>query len=344
MPAITRDMLLRLPKAELHVHLDGSLRPQTMLELAAEHGVPLPADDADALGRYMRVDDAADLVGYLERFEVSLSVMQTAEALERIAYELIEDAAAENVRYMEVRFCPALNTEEGLSHEEVLEAVLAGLTRAQDDFDVLSGVIVCALRNQAPGLSLRLAQLAVDYMDRGVVAFDLAGAEHGHPAIEHAVAFDHAAAHNLPITIHAGEAYGPLSISQAIHRCHARRIGHGTRLHEDKDLLHFVRDFRIPLEVCPTSNVQTGATRELATHPIRMYYERGLVVTVNTDNRLMSGVDLTDEYEVLHRHLGFDWDELVDVSRMGFQSAFLPWPQKLALLARIDHEIAGLGR
>ena len=339
MPEVTRDRLKRLPKAELHVHLDGSLRPQTMLDLAAEQGVPLPHEDAVALGRYMHVDEQTDLVGYLERFAVSLSVMQTADALERIAYELAEDAAAENVRWIEVRFCPALNTEEGLTLEEALEAPLAGLARARDDFGIMSAVIVCALRNHDPATSLRLARLAVDYADRGVVAFDLAGAEDGHPAMEHSEAFDYAAAQNLPITIHAGEAFGPESISQAIHRCHARRIGHGTRLQEDPELLHFVRDFRIPLEVCPTSNVQTGATPSLANHPIRTYYDRGLVVTVSTDNRLMSGVTLTDEFDALHRALGFEWDELVDVARMGFQSAFLPWAEKLALLAIIDEEI-----
>lgn len=339
MDTVTRERLIRLPKAELHVHLDGSLRPQTMIELAAEQGVLLPHDDPESLGRYMHVDEVTDLTGYLERFAVSLSVMQTAESLERVAYELAEDAGAENVRWIEPRFCPALNTEEGLTLDEALEAALAGLERGRHEFGVMSGVIVCALRNMDPALSLRLAKLAVDYADRGVVAFDLAGAEHGYPAIDHADAFDHAAAHNLPITIHAGEAYGPESIAQAIHRCHARRIGHGTRLHEDEDLLHYVRDFRVPLEVCPTSNVQTGATRALGTHPIRTYYDRGLVVTVSTDNRLMSGVTLTDEYEALHRSLGFSWDELVDVTRMGFQSAFLPWPEKLALLAIIDEEI-----
>lgn len=342
MPDVTRDLLTRLPKAELHVHLDGSLRPQTMIEIAEESGVLLPHTDAQSLGRYMHVDEATDLPGYLERFGVSLSVMQTADALERIAYELAEDAARENVRWIEVRFCPALNIEEGLTLEEALEAPLAGLARAREDFGIMSGVIVCALRSRHPRESMRLAQLAVDYMDRGVVAFDLAGAEDGYPASDHAEAFDHAAAHNLPITIHAGEAYGPESINQALHRCHARRIGHGTRLGEDADLLHYVRDFRIPLEVCPTSNVQTGATRALSTHPIRTYYDRGIVVTVSTDNRLMSGVTLTDEFVALHEHLDFGWDELVDVARMGFQSAFLPWPEKLALLSIVDEEIGRL--
>lgn len=339
---IDRERLLRLPKAELHVHLDGSLRPATMLELADEQGVPLPHQDEAALRDYMHVRDAADLVGYLERFELSLAVMQTEPALERIAYELAADAAAENVRYIEVRYSPALLTEEGLSLEAAVEAPLAGLRRAFDEFGILSGIIICAIRSMSSAMSLRLAQLAVDYRDRGVVAFDLAGAEAGHPSIDHAVAFDLAALSNLPVTIHAGEAWGPLSIAQALHRCHARRIGHGTRLGEDAELLDFVRDFRIPLEVCPTSNVQTHATPALENHPLRTYYDHDVVVTVNTDNRLMSGVSLTDEYQRIHEALDFEWAELVDIARMGFQSAFLPYPQKLALLADVDREIIEL--
>ena len=344
MPTVTRELLERLPKAELHVHLDGSLRPETMLELAARHGKPMPADEPEALRDFMHVRDARNLVDYLARFETTLSVMQTGDALERIAYELAEDAARENVRWLEVRFCPALNTEGGLTLEQALEAPLAGLARAREDFGILSGVIVCALRSRDPMESMQLARLAVDYMNRGVVAYDLAGAEHGYPASDHADAFDHAAANNLPITIHAGEGYGPESINQALHRCHARRIGHGTRLGEDAALFAYVRDFRVPLEVCPTSNVQTGATRQLSTHPIRTYYDRGVVVTVSTDNRLMSGVTLTDEYVALHQHLGFSWEELVDVSRMGFQSAFLSWPEKMALLAIVDEEIGRLSQ
>lgn len=341
---VTRELLERLPKAELHVHLDGSLRAETMLELADEQGVPLPHAEPDALRDFMHVADAADLVGYLERFELSLAVMQTEAALERVAYELAQDAAAENVRYIEVRYSPALLTEEGLSLEAAVEAPIAGLRRAYDDFGIVSGIIICAIRSMSPETSLRLADLALDYQDRGVVGFDLAGAEAGFPSIEHADAFDRVAYGNLPATVHAGEAWGPDSIAQALHRCHARRIGHGTRLGEDRDLLDFVRDFRIPLEICPTSNVQTHATPSLDNHPLRVYYDHGVVVTLSTDNRLMSGVSLTDEYERVHQALRFDWEELVDITRMAFQSAFLPYPEKLALLAAVDDEIGRLNR
>jgi adenosine deaminase len=337
---MNRELLHALPKADLHVHLDGSLRPETMLELAAEYGKSLPVSGPDALRDYMYVRDARDLVDYLDRFAITLSIMQTAEALERIAYELAEDAAAENVRYMEVRFCPALNTRNGLTAEAVLDAALHGLRRAETEHEITTSLIVCALRNMPPAASLDMARLAVSFRDRGVVAFDLAGAEHGHPPSEHIEAFQLAADANLGITIHAGEAFGPASIHQALHRCHARRIGHGTRLWEDADLMRFVNDFRIPVEACLTSNVQTRAAASLEEHPLRLYYEQGLIVTLNTDNRLMSGTSVTDEFMHAHESFGFGWDELCEIALMGFQSAFLPWQEKVAMVETVRTEIA----
>jgi adenosine deaminase len=337
---ITRELIRSLPKTDLHVHLDGSLRPATMLELAQEAGMHLPFHDADALADYMHVRNARDLVEYLDRFETTISLMQTAPAIERVAYELAIDAAAENVFYMEVRFCPHLNTRMGLSHGAVLEAALRGLRRAEMETEIQTGVIVCAMRQDTPGMSLELARVAVDFMDRGVVAFDLAGPEAGYPPGLHRAAFDFAANANLPITVHAGEAHGSASIHEAIHTCHARRIGHGTRLHEDPDLLRFVNDFRIPLEVCLTSNVQTCVTPVMAEHPARLYYEHGLVVTLNTDNRLMSRTTVTDELLAAHTQLGFDWDALCDVILMGFEAAFLPFPEKSALIEDVAAELA----
>lgn len=334
--------LRALPKAELHVHLDGSLRPGTLIELARGHGELLPSSDPDAVARFMHVTDARDLVDYLDRFRITLSVMQTAEALERIAYELAADAAQENVRYVEVRFCPILNTSAGLTPHEVVEATLQGLRRAEMDHGIRSGVIVCALRSLDPQVSLQMAELALDFQGRGVVAFDLAGAENGNPPSDHITSFQLAADANLPITIHAGEAYGTPSIHEAIHYCHARRIGHGTRLFEDPDLLRFVNDFRIPLEVCLTSNVQTRAVPRASEHPLRLYYDHGLVVTLNTDNRLMSGTTLTDEYRIAHEELGFTWEELCDLAMMSFESAFLPWSEKQALLADVRAVLAEL--
>jgi adenosine deaminase len=339
---VTKERLRQLPKAELHVHLDGSVRPETMIELARAYGKTLPAWEPETLRDYMHVKDARDLVDYLARFDITLSVMQTAEALERIAYELVEDLAGENVRYVEVRYSPVLNTREGLSPEEAVEAPLRGLFRGEKDFGVRTGLIICGLRHLSPETSLMLAELAVAYRDRGVVAFDLAGAENGNPPKAHQAAFDLAANHNLPITIHAGEAYGAPSIHQAIHTCHANRIGHGTRLFEDVALMQYVNDFRIPLEINLTSNVQTRAVTGFETHPLRMYYDEGLVVTLNTDNRLMSATTVTEEYWRAHRHLGFTWEELCDMALMSFESAFLPYQEKISLLEEVAEEIEDL--
>jgi adenosine deaminase len=338
-----RQRLQQLPKAELHVHLDGSLRPATLIELARASGVTLPVSAPDALAGYMHVTDARHLEDYLDRFQITLSVMQSAEALERIAFELAEDAAHENVRYLEVRFCPVLNTHGGLSPHGVVEAALRGLRRAEKELDIRSGVIVCALRNLDPKVSLNMAEVAVDFRDRGVVAFDLAGAENGNPPSEHIQAFQCAVDANLPITIHAGEAYGTPSIHEAVHYCHARRIGHGTRLFEDPELMRFVNDFRIPLEICLTSNVQTRAVPAVSDHPLRLYYDQGLVVTLSTDNRLMSATTLTEEYHLAHTELGFEWRELCDLALMSFESAFLPWAEKQALVVDVRSEIEGLG-
>lgn len=337
-----RDRLLRLPKAELHVHLDGSLRPDTMLELARTRGVELPAATSEALASYMAVSEADTLEAYLARFAVTLAVMQDAEAIERIAYELAVDHAEENVRYVEVRFCPLLNTERRLTAVEAVDAALAGLRRAEADHDVRTGLIVCTLRTFAPVLSLELAELAVASLDRGVVGFDLAGAESGYPVRDHAAAFDRAAAGGVPITIHAGEAFGPDSIRQAVELGHARRIGHGTRLHENRQLLELVRRSATPLEVCLTSNVQTGVVASLSAHPARRYHLAGIPISLATDNRLISGVTLTQEYVHAHAALGFTWPELVDVARAGFEHAFAPREVRDELLRRFDEEVAAL--
>jgi adenosine deaminase len=339
---ITRELLHRLPKTDLHVHLDGSLRPSTMLDLAGEAGVALPVSDPEALRAWMRVSDGVGLVEYLKRFETTLALMQTAPAIQRIAYELAEDASAENVRYMEVRFCPELNTRGGLASADVLEAALAGLRRAEAEHDITTAVIVCGLRNLPVQTSIEMAELAVAYKDRGVVAFDLAGAERGHPPIDHQPAFQIAADANMPVTIHAGEAFGPASIHQALHSCNARRIGHGTRLWEDGDLMRFVNDFRIPVEVCLSSNVQTHAAPSLEEHPLRLFYDHGLVVHLNTDNRLMTDTTVTDEFLRAHQALDFQWEELCELALMGFESAFLPWPEKTALVAAAREEIMTL--
>ena len=342
MPAITRALLERLPKAELHCHLDGSVRPETLLELGREYGRAMPADDADALREYMLVRDARNLEEYLTRFDITLSVMQRAEAIERIAYELLEDAAREGVRYLEIRYAPNLNAAEGLAYGAAVEASLRACDRAWRDFGIRGRVIVCAIRTQSTELALELARLAVAYRDRGVVAFDLAGGERGNPASRFASAFAYARVHDLPCTIHAGEGDGAHSVRDAVQRCCASRIGHATRLFEDPSLMRYVNDRRIPLEICLTSNVQTRAAESYETHPLRTYFDQGQNVVLNTDNRLMSGVTLTDEYALAARHLGFGFDELAQVALNGFASAFAPWKEREAMMAEARRDIAAL--
>jgi adenosine deaminase len=341
-PPVTRELLHRLPKAELHVHLDGSLRPETMLELAAEYGKPMPAGDAEELRDYMHVQDARNLVEYLQRFEVTLSVMQTADALERIAYELAADLAEENVRYAEIRYSPILNTREGLPLTEAVEAPLRGLRRAEQEFGIRTGIIICGIRNMEPATSRDLADLTVAFKGRGVVAFDLAGAEYNYPAKKHKDAFFTVINKNMAATIHAGEAYGPESIHQALHYCKAHRIGHGTRLYEDPDLMQYVKDFRIPIEICLTSNIQTRAAPSFEEHPLRRYYDADLVLSLNTDNRLMSATTVTEEFWRAHTYQRFTWDELVDLAMMAFEAAFLHWQEKKELLGQVEAEIREL--
>ena len=342
MTLITSELLRRLPKAELHCHLDGSVRPETLIELGREYRQPMPATDPDALREYMRVDDARHLEDYLARFHVTLSVMQTAEALERIAYELAVDAGKEGVRYIEVRYAPVLNTQQGLSLGEAVEAPLRGLRRAERDGGPIGRVIVCGLRNLSPEISLELARLAVSYRDRGVVAFDLAGGEVGNPASAHAAAFAFAREHDLACTCHAGEGADASYVREAVHVCGANRIGHATHLIEDESLTQYVNDRRIALEICLTSNVQTRAVDSYEQHPLRQYFDRGMNVVLNTDNRLMSGTTLVDEYRHAAKELDFTFNELSEIALNGFASAFLPWEEREVLIARARAEIAEL--
>lgn len=344
MAPIAREILRRLPKAELHCHLDGSVRPQTLIDLGTELDIPMPASDAESLRAHMKVTDARNLEDYLERFETTLSVMQTGPALERIAYELAEDAARDGVRYIEVRYAPVLNVRSGLTLEEAVEAPLRGLARAHTEHGVIGRVIICAIRNMPTRDSQMLSELAVAYRHRGVVGFDLAGGEVGFPASAHAAAFAYARRHDLACTCHAGEGDGADSVRQAVHVCGANRIGHATRLIEDTSLTDFCNDRRIPLEICLTSNVQTRAVDSYASHPFREYFDRGLNVVLNTDNRLMSDVTLTDEYVHAAESQHFSLDELARVALNGFESAFLPHEERVRMIADAERDIALLRR
>jgi len=329
-----------LPKTDLHVHLDGSLRLETILELAREQGVELPAIDAPGLnsaigsGRHF-----GSLVEYLRGFDITLRVMQTEEALERIAFELAEDAHRENVLYMEVRYAPMLHTRLGLKLTKVVEAVLAGLRRARETYGIKSNVIICGIRNISADSSYQMAELAVAYKSRGVVGFDLAGAEADFPAKHHRAAFQLVRDNNVNCTIHAGEAYGPESIAQAIHVCGAHRIGHGCRLREDGDLLHYIIDHRIPLECCPSSNVQTGAVKDFANHPLKLYFDLGVRVTINTDNRLITDTSVSKELYLVHAKLGVPFVDIKSMILAGVKSSFQPFHEKQAAVRRVAAEL-----
>jgi adenosine deaminase len=330
----------QLPKTDLHVHLDGSLRLETILDLAEKHGIELPSRDPAELRRAMNLgQNCGSLVEYLKAFDVTLRVLQHEDALYRVAYELAEDAARENVRYMEVRYSPMLHTQRGLRLTQVVEAVLAGLRAAHDSLGIESNVILCGIRNISSASSLEMAELAVAYKGRGVVGFDLAGAEYDHPAKHHKAAFQLVRDNNINCTIHAGEAYGPESIAQALHVCGAHRIGHGCRLREDGDLLHYINDHRIPLEACPSSNVQTGAVKDLASHPLKLYASLGLRVTVNTDNRLVTDTTVSQELWHCHTGMGLSLYDIKQIIIAGFKSAFLPFHIKQAYLRRVVEEL-----
>ncbi|HEV7837364.1 MAG TPA: adenosine deaminase [Gemmatimonadaceae bacterium] len=337
--SIFSNRLRELPKAELHCHLDGSLRPSTLLELAKDRRIKLPGSSVEEMRDYMRVDDARTLEDYLKRFDITVSVMQSEDALERIAYELAEDAAEDGVRYIEVRNAPILNVVQGLNLVQAVEAPLRGLRRAEKEFGIVSRFIICSLRQYPPATSLEMARLAVEFKNDGVVAFDLAGGEKGFPASVHADAFRYARENDLAVTVHAGEGDGAASVREAVHLCGANRIGHGTRLIDDPDLTQYVNDRRIALEICLTSNVQTKAAESYAAHPLREYFDRGLNVTLNTDNRLMSATTLTDEYVHAAEHLGFTVDELAGIALNGFESAFLPWEERLMLIEEVSERI-----
>ena len=339
---LTRELIGRLPKAELHTHLDSSLRPETMMELARDVGFELPARDPAALRRFMRADDAANLEDYLKRFDYTIPLLQTPGAIERVAYEMVEDAARDNVRYLEVRYCPHLSQRGGMTLDAVMEAELRGLGRGERDFGCVARVINCSLRHYDPALSVEIAECSVRFRDRGVVAFDLAGGEAGRPPGNHRAAFDVAAGGLLGITVHAGEAAGPQSIAEAVHLCHANRIGHGTRLYESPELQAYIRDRRILIEANITSNVQTRAVRSASEHPVRAYFDAGLNVTLCTDGWLMAGVSLSDEYWLAHTDLGFSRPEIDQLILNGFAEAFLPWPERLELLTRVRGELADI--
>lgn len=340
--AITPELIRRAPKALLHDHLDGGLRPATVVELAEEHGYRnLPTHDtADLATWFNRGAKRNDLVLYLETFAHTVGVMQHRDAIERVAYECAVDLAADGVVYAEVRMAPELCTEQGLTLDEVVEAMLDGFARGRAETGITIYLICSAMRTAAR--SLEIAQLAVRWRDRGVVGFDIAGAEAGHPPTRHLDAFHFVQHENFHATIHAGEAFGLPSIWEAVQFCGAERLGHGVRIVDDISgpegdeqlgrLAQYVRDRRIPLELCPTSNVGTGVCPSIATHPIGLLRRLRFRVTVNTDNRLMSATSMTHEFWQLHQAFGWGLDDIEWMTINAMKSAFAPFPERLEMI------------
>ncbi len=346
-PVLTRELLVQAPKVLLHDHLDGGLRPATVLELAAECGYDgLPTRDADALAAWFVADaPGGDLVRYLEGFAHTTAVMQRREHLERVAAECALDLARDGVVYAEVRFAPELHTREGLSLDQVVTAVLTGLARGTADARregraIIVRTILSAMRQAA--LSETIAALAGARRDEGVCGFDIAGPEDGFPPTRHLRAFQMVKRDNFHMTIHAGEAFGLPSIWEALQFCDAERLGHGVRIIDDITnvdgeyrlgrLANYVRDRRIPLEVCPTSNVHTGVVPSVAAHPIELLRQLRFRVTVNTDNRLMSGTSLSAEIAAGVAAFGWTLADVEWLTLNAAKSAFFPFDQRLALI------------
>ncbi|MCE7078621.1 adenosine deaminase [Streptomyces sp. ST2-7A] len=348
----TPEQILRAPKVLLHDHLDGGLRPSTVAELAAEQGyanLPVPADDSEALGRWFReAADSGSLERYLETFEHTCAVMQTRDALARVAREAVLDLAADGVVYAEIRYAPEQHLAAGLTLEQVVEAVNDGFREGEREAAgegrrIRVGALLTAMRHAAR--SLEVAELANRYRDGGVVGFDIAGAEAGYPPTPHLDAFEYLKRENNHFTIHAGEAFGLPSIWQALQWCGADRLGHGVRIIDDIEidpaapegarlgrLAAYVRDRRVPLEMCPTSNLQTGAAESYERHPIGLLRRLGFRVTVNTDNRLMSGTTMSREFEELARAFDYTLDDLQWFTVNAMKSAFIPFNERLVMI------------
>ena len=343
MASPTTAELREAPKVLLHDHLDGGVRPATVIELAEQNGYQdLPTHDAGELATWMvRGASRLNLVLYLETFAHTVGVMQTADALHRVAAECAEDLADDGVVYAEVRFAPELHVEGGLTLDEVVEATLAGFRDGSEGRNIRIGTLVTAMRHAAR--SVEIAELAVRHRDNGVVGFDIAGAEAGNPPTRHLDAFQYIHRENFHITIHAGEAYGPPSIWEAIQYCGTERLGHGVRIVDDITrtddggyelgrLAAYVRDTRIPLELCPSSNVHTGAAASIAEHPIKDLVELRYRVTMNTDNRLMSATSMTNEFDVCCDAFGWGWHQVQWLTINAMKSAFIPFDERLEII------------
>lgn len=341
---ISREILKKIPKVDLHCHLDGSVRTSTVLELAKKQKVKLPTENIEELNKYVQVSpDCRSLTEFLKAFEFFYPLLKNPYAVEKIGYELCEDAVSENIKYLEVRFAPFLQTAENFKINEVVKICLDGLRQGSRDFKIGVGLILCCYRSIPKEANIATVELAKKYSDSGIVALDLAGDETRYPTRDFAEPFILAKKYKIPFTVHAGESGGAESIKEAV-KLGASRIGHGVHLIDDANLMKEIKEKKIPLEMCITSNIQTRVIADLESHPIKNFYDNGVIVTINTDDRSVSGIDLTNEYSVAVNRLGFDVSDLIKIIHNGINALFISNKNKADLNKIIETETDAIKR
>lgn len=334
----------RLPKVDLHVHLDGSVKAQTIVDLASEQGVNLPVSAEKELLPYMQVsEECGSLKEYLSKFDFVVPFLQSEAALQRVAYEMAQHSAEHNCRYVEVRFAPQLHRQKGLTAEETIRSVIEGLRRGEEDFGVKAKVIAICMRNHSYEDNLEVVEAAGKFIGKGIAAIDLAGDEASYPPQWFREVFAASRARGLPVTIHAGEAGGADNVYEAVTHLGAVRIGHGVRLKEDPAILKMIKERRVPLEMCPVSNIQTKAVSGWDAYPIREYFDNGVMVTVNTDNPSVSGTNITKEYEIIADKFGFSLEEIAALIMNGVEASFLDADEKRVLKQEFRRQLQDLG-
>ncbi|MBU5440170.1 adenosine deaminase [Tissierella sp. MSJ-40] len=336
-----KEILKKIPKIELHCHLDGSIRPETMYELLLKEGEKLEVKDIKEFEKLVSVREECDsLKEYLKKFSYPLKVVQRGENIERITYELLEDLSKQNVKYVEIRFAPFLSMEKGLSFDEVVSSVLKGMDRAKEEFNILSNAILICMRYDSGENSLKVVEYGEKYLGKGVVAVDLAGNEHDFPPEIHKEAFQLAYEKGYNITIHAGETGIVENIPKSVELLHAKRIGHGIAAIKDPKVMELLKEKNIFLEMCPISNLQTKSVDSIEDYPIRTYLEEGIGVTINTDNTTVSNTTLDKEYEFLMDNLGFSIEDIIKLIDNSVEAAFLPQSEKEYLRKIIKEELS----
>ncbi|AKA69780.1 adenosine deaminase [Clostridium scatologenes] len=316
-------IIKNLPKVDLHCHLDGSLRPQTIIDIAVKENIDIPTKELKEFEKYVKVfGECNSLKDYLDKFELPINVMQNKKNIYRITSELLEDVSKDNVRYIEIRFAPFNHTQKGLKVEEVIEAAIEAMKDGRKKYGVMSNLILCAMRHESVESSKRLVEIGKKYLGKGVVAVDLAGNEHDFPPEIHKEAFDLARKYGFHCTIHAGETGIEQNIIKSIELLHAERIGHGVYAFKDEKIVKYLKDKQIPLEMCITSNIDTKAVKAYELHPIKKYLDEGLVVTVNTDNMTVSNISLNDEFNHLAKEQNFTLEDIKKVIRNGIEASF----------------------